>query len=1011
MIDVLEISGAVDAQAQTQDRISLATEVVNATLKALSEAIRKPPPQKRRALLRRRSSNASFSNGVESRSQTPLQPMSVNRIANMPRGKDHLRRSSSSISIDGKLVGIRSQAECSRIAFACLRFMQGRNASPPISHLQLESGMSALIGRLITLGFDDLAIKELRILKRRLEAAMGSSGQQKLTKPMFPSVREDPVEPKTETLVELLKFSSTKAQGLLLALIVTTQLQVLKVLVLKREVSMTEAALQHLQLEVVHSPANLIQQQIKSESPDSRDKAAHQLETLAQYLIKLCPSPSATEDYRLSKSNNHLAPHKVFELQLLAFQIRSVWWKISGHRTNIATEMINPFARCMATFHRRSKTDKKEKYKLGLSAFEFISETSRTTTGFQEEMLLGVYQVLADMAQENSQYIEASRWVKKSANSARRGGISQTQLCILDCRLASLMIRASGSGSSEDLLEPLQVAAGSLAGNLQGDSAELDELLTIIASLRRSAFSVIQDAHKQHKTDRVQIPSVVDTCSEIMLLCVKFLLRYVGKGPCQQEDEKTTARREQRRALAAQVASPITDSLVAVANHSIRATPDQWLKLDRGLLDCWRLVLIFEGPQVGETKASDEAKRESSFQFMSISNAYWYRYLHLKQVSADIESLRNCLRMSVDIIRNGSPCEKSAGCLSTKLEKYAKICENVRDYKQAAKTYEEAIHTHVGNELLAIAAEAAITRSMPHALEDNGALAPLSQSLVAYPKAALKANEQGCSVEAFYDDNKLCDGERGVLLEQQLIALLYIFQDQGSTPVISQALKAIIQRLLDVYTETVYPVRRYRVIVRLLVVLSADPDVLDDVNREQVLREPLTVSRKPHQDVHLLGYLPHLAICRDVLIDLNNGTLGVEKVEAVMANWTQLLREHPAWIALQSQVYDMSDWLSQLEHLADYLEMKGLELTRVSVLHVLVTVHEASTSMQCFNLVSKLTELGLQYSRVGYSGAAGVVLHKAEKYLATSDVPVKVALRWHLVQAEIAHTNGIVKRW
>jgi len=1010
VVDVLEVSEDTDAQVQIQDRIALATEVVNATLKALSEAIRNPPSQKRRAPLRRTSSSTSFSNGVESRSQTPLQPISVNRLANTPRQKDHLRRSSSAVSIDGRLMGIRAQAECSRIAFASLRSIQGRRWSPPMPHLQLESGMSALIGRLITLGLDDLATKEIRILKRRLEAATGSLDEQKATKTMLPSVREDADEPKPEILVDMLKFSTFKAQGLLLALIITTQLQVLKILALKREASLTEAALQHLRLGVVHSPVNMIQQQISSESPNSQDKAAHQLESLAQALIALCPSSSSAEDYKLSKSGNNLAPHTAFEYQFLAFQVRSVWWKISGHRTEVATEIINPFARCMATFHRRSKMNGKEKYELAMSAFEFIVDITQATTGFQEGMLLAVYQVFADMAQENSQYIEASRWVKKCAISAQACGVSQTRLCILDCRLASLMVRGSGSGTSENLLESLQAAANSLAGDLQGDSAELDELLTTVASLRRSTFSVVQDAHKQNNSDRMRTPVILDTCSEIVLLCVKFLLRYVGNSPSRQEDEKTTTRREQRRGLAAQVAYSVIESVAAMASLSAKATTDQWLKLDRGLQDCWRLAQILEAADIGEKRTSDETK-PSTFRFVAMSNAYWYRYLHLKQVSADKRALNYSLQMSIDIIRNGSACERTAGCLPTKLEKYAQLCESVRDYKKATETYQETLQIHIGNGLLSTAAEAATTRSMPYALEDNGALAPLSQSLVAYPKAALKANEQGGSVDSFYDDDKLCDGERGVLLEQQLIALLCICQDQGTTPMISVAMTALVQTLLGLYTAEIYPVRRFRVIVRLLAVLSADPYALDDANREQVLRQHPADLTKFHQDVRLLGYLPHLTVCRDVLINLINGTLEVGKVEAAMASWSKLLYNNPTWNALQLQVYEISNWLSQLELLAGYLDMQGLGLTRVSVLHLLVTVHEASTSTQCLTLVSKIMELGLQYSRVGYSGAAEAVLRKAEQYLATSKVPAQLWLRFHLVQAEVAHTNGSPKRW
>ena len=46
--------------------------------------------------------------------------------------------------------------------------------------------MSALIGRLITLDFDDVALKEIRILKRRLEASVSSSVRQRGSKTNLP---------------------------------------------------------------------------------------------------------------------------------------------------------------------------------------------------------------------------------------------------------------------------------------------------------------------------------------------------------------------------------------------------------------------------------------------------------------------------------------------------------------------------------------------------------------------------------------------------------------------------------------------------------------------------------------------------------------------------------------------------------------------------------------------------------------------------------------------------------
>lgn len=1012
VVDILELSGEADVGVKIQDRAVLATEVVNSTLRALSEAIKNPPARRRGAALQRTSSNASYNNGVNSRSQTPLQPLSVNRLASTPGEKGHLRRSSSALSINGRLVGLQAQAECCRVAFAGLRLIQGQEGSPPIPHLQLESGMSALIGRLITLGFEDLAAKELRILKRRLEIALGDSVHHKATTPIVPPSKNNAAEPKTDTLVDLLRFSRLKAEGPLLDLMVTTQLQTIKILVLKRDSSMIEAALQHLRLEIAHSPANMIQQQIKSDLPKSRDKAAHQLESLAQSLIAMCPCSFSVEDCKSSKSSKCLAPHAAFELQTLALQIRTVWWRISGHRIDLSRELINPFHQYLSDFNCRSMMDKRQKYEVAMSAFDYIAGFSRQSAGFHEAMLLKVFQVFADLAQESSQYIEASRWIETSKSSARECGLSQIRICILDCRLANNLIRASCSESRDHLLENLQVAARSLAGNLQGESSELDELLITIASLRRSAYSVVQGAHRQPKDDRTQLSSVhVEMCSDIILLCVKFLLRYLGMGSNKKEDGKTIAQREHRLGLAAQAARPVIESIAAIASLSARATLDDWSKLDKGLRNCLALTMILKSAESDEKEPLADAKRGHSSPFASISNAYWYRYSHLKQSGADVKSLRGCLQLSIDSLKNASPCEKTLGRLSSKLEKYAQLCESLRDYGKATETYQEAIGCHVVDGLLTKAAETAVTRSMPNALEENGELGPLLRSLVAYPRAAIKASAQGCLLNMFYDDDKLCDRERGVLLEQQLIVLSNLLQDQGSSTTTSMALKAVSRTLLELYTEEAYPVRRFRVLVRLLAVLSANSGVLDDAQQEQVLRKPPDVSRKPHQDIGLLDYLPHLIACRNILVGLSQDTLSVERIEAVMADWSRLLQDHPDWIALQLQVYNIPDWLSLLELLADYLEMKGLELTRVSVLHVIVTIQEASLSVQCSSLVSGLSELGLQYSRLGYSGAAGFVLSKAEKYLSVSDVPARIALRYQMAQAEVAHANGNLKRW
>ena len=1008
-INILEVPVEEVDQIGPQQKIAFATQIVNVTLKELSAAIKNPPRERKRTPLKRTSSNISSSNNSESRNHKPLQSLDSNRLANTPNGKAHSRRSSSIHTADERFIGLQSQAQCGRIAFATLRLMEGQNVSPKIPFLQLESGMSALIGRLITLGFEDLAVKELRILRKRLEACPCSSSEQKVKKSTSSSVKTGSAESKAETLADLLSFNNIDAQGQLLSLIIATQSQVLKILSIKKEPHTTKAAIKHLRLDVTHCPAIMIQRQVESGSPISTDKAAQQLETLAQSLMALCPSPSTVEDLDPNKFSKCLLPDTEFELQSLAMQIRMLWWNLSGRQVALKTELFEPFNRCLKAFHRRSKSDKKTKYETAKTMFDIITDFAKNRENFQEKDLLSVYNVLTDLAQDCAQFSDAITWIEKSRNFAGNSGISQARLCSLNCRLASLRVRVQETIPSEILFETLNTAATSLSGNLQGESAELDDLLVNVASLRRSALFIFQDAHKTSNPNSIQnSPALIKKCSEIVLLCLRFVLRYVGSCSSQCVNRKTAERQDQRRQLAAQFANPIIASVATIARLSVKASQDNWTKLDMGLRDCFALAMAVESVDTNDPHAQSEDKHGSPF--VTISNAYWFRYLHLKQVTGQYNSSKDCLRRSIDAMKTRPPREQIAGSLALKLEKHAQICELLQEYQQATEIYQEALQIQIDHGMLETAKEAAKVRSLPDALDCEENSGVLSRVLLVYTKTAAKAGVDDYRVEPFLDLVELSAEERGVILEQQLTGLLSMYQKYSFPSRDSQTLNKLAKALLSVYKEATFPVRRLRVIVRLLGLLSSASDVLDD-ELQGLLRTTEKVAEETHSDMGLLQFLPHLLACREVLINLCRRDFDIKKLEAVMATWSRLLNENPSWDRLENHIHDMSDWLSLLEIVAEYLGALGLELTRLSVLHILISIHEISVSTQCSTLVSKLSSLGLQYARLGYSGHASVVFCKAQKFLETSDVPVEIALRLQLDYAEHCLWMGNLKRW
>ena len=999
-VAVLEVAGEGSDGVKPQERFELATEIINATLKALTEAIKNPPAQKRRTPLARSSSNASFNSVSNPRSQTPLQPRSANCITNSPGKLSHFRRSSSTASLNQSFGGLRAQAECARIAFAALRSLEGEKGCPALPVFQLESGMAALIEKLIALGFDDLALKELRTLRRRLEASREHSATEKNARK--PVMEGDAPDANVETLAGMLRFRNIGAKGQALALIITSQLQTLKILGLRQESPAIEAAVQHLQLGVQHSPASLIQRQIDSDTPGSQGRAARQLETLAQALIALCPNTSFS---------HQLSPETAFRMQVLALQIRLISWRLLGHQSDLAKEIIDPFSRCLSALNRRSRKGKKDMYEAANNAFQEFQEPVRKMPNFREGMFIAIYQSLADLAQESSQHSEALRWVQDSTKCATRCGASPTQLCSLYCRSATLQLRMHNLNANDEVLATLKDASSSLRGNLQGESAELDDLLAAVASLRKSAFSVFQESRRSPSASKKQtLSALADECSITVLLCLNFIIRYVGIGSDRDENQKTIARREQRTRLASQVVTPTVESVVAMTRLCSRVGSDMWARFEAGLRDCLLLISRLEDADPGVRRTPNVDKGSSS-SFVSISNAYWYRYLHLKQTAADAKSLRECLRTSIGLVKNRPLRERLAGLLAIKLERYGQLYEESRDYNKAAEAYADTVRAHMHFGLLRIATRAAATRSIPAIWKSNVELEPLFRTLLAYPRVAAKAAGNNHDLKAYFDVEELSADQRGVLLEQQLLSVISRLLEQDPARALYQTLNELASSLLLLYTKDCFPVRRLRIVVRLLGLLATNAHALENDLQQRLLQEQLEDCSDVHSDLGLQQFLPHLLASRDMFISMRQESPNIKELETVLGSWAQLIQKYPHWDLLETQVYDIADWLLQLDLVAEYLEMHGLDLLRVSALNLLVTIHEAATSMCCSTLVSNLSALGLQHVRLGYSGLAGVTLHKAQRYLEASIIPSEVMIRWLLSYAEYALVNGNLKSW
>lgn len=1001
--------------SQLQDRITLATEVVNVTLKSLTEAIRSPTSNETR--LRKLSTKSGTSLA------DVLQPVCANIASKLPEGVRRPRCSTSAAS--GSLSqGLRAQAECGRVALSALRLIQTRGAmGRELPYLQLEKGMSALIGKSIALGFDDLAMKELRILKTRLDQCiMPTSVEQEADLTADPKLAEEKqVSAKAATLAALLQFQVPEVDSQLLELIVASQLQALKLIASKSNCSGVEAAVEHIRPSIPYSPANLIERMTDA-TTESRTKAARQLEMLAQSITALAAGRSASHDLSDPRSSRKISPHTDFTIQSMTLEVRRRLWRISGHRADILKELAEPFSRILGGYHRLSELPPDQKYESAITAFQSLFPPTETVEYLPSpksisrersigHSLLAVYQTLSDLAQECGNYEAAVQWIQSSLKLSANPAASSPRTCVSLCRIAILRLRAFTKVKREEqLLGSLSEAVHSLQGDIQGESVDLDDLLLALSSLRRQAFNVIQDHHQNLPQKKSAGASgILDKCSELIFVGVTFLKRYLGGDSTHEEDDIVVSRYDQRRKLVWNNAGAFFESIATMARFGLMNPADEWGRLDAALQECNKLatMLVSYGPH-RPSEYTDHGLKELSL--VPLSNAYWYRYQSLKKQRAADQDLQGALLISIEILRSRPYTERLAGLLPVKLERAGIFHEAARSFVEAARDYAEALRLQIEGGLLSLAADAAASGSVSEIFGEKGDQSLLGRLLLAYPRVALQANSQDQVVEPVFDSASLPPSQRGLLLEQQLAAVISIVRDQTMSSVIFEAIQSLSRAVLTVYTDSEFPIRRFRASNQLLQLYFTNSTALEPEIAEQILRSEIALSDPGHvgSDSGLHKFSAHLLNSRVLYMGLRGQILDLGALEGSLASWSKILRSCCDRTELQSRVDNISEWKLQLDSFAEYLEMQGLGLLRVPVLHILIMIHEIMTCTQPSVVVSMYSALGSEYVRLGYASQAGHALHKASKYMAQSEISGQAILKWKLAYAEYALGLGNV---
>ncbi|KAK3375026.1 peptidase family C50-domain-containing protein [Podospora didyma] len=966
-----------------KDRANLASHVLNAALKALIEARkaqRSPPvpakPTQEGDLAKTATRNALRRSS--SAPMTPLQPRTLNRTATSPVAVRHARSPSKSGNTNMPLLAL---AECARVCTAAIRHLVDVERFPGFKDLELETSMSRLVENLVALELHDLAIKELRILKKRLEAR-ASPEAKKTTKGSNPDPKSA-----SQGFVDILDFGQVKASGAVLALIIATQMQVLRILSSTKRPSSVEAAISYLQNKHISSPIDLLLLSAKETGADVA-KIARQMDVVDQCLRVLAP---VVKDGRESESKPGIFITPALDLHTLAIQTRLHSWRLSNRSGDVDKEVMLPLSRCLGLYVKWSREFSRALYQRCLKVFDSIYQQLRAQglkpSGGTRYPLASIYQTLSTLARECGNLSDAVSWATKLRELVDSEVDSAAKSSSIASHLLSLHLMDAAEYIQDDQL--LKEVLAALLGPLRGNTTEVDELLTNFCLVRKSAahFLVQLDKGKDGGVF-LPVPTARDLAETFILQCPRFCRRWLGNPPGPKSSTKDFLRYDQRRQTLIELINPTLDSAFWI----IHRNEPPWDITDSILGDCTTLL-----EDLGKLATPDS----ETLYYVKISNFYYRQYLSLRQKATDRKDAAplRALRRSVECVKHRPSAEKEKAHLIVKLELMADLCKELGRGEEALGAFRTIRTSLVEDGVLEAIAHNLTVESPKTAWTQNGNAERLSRVLCSISKT------EQVWVDWTID---LPEAQQAAIQEHQLHFVL-LGSGKGTSSLTLE--HPAVDTLLRTYIPTRFPIRRFRVLLALL--CSA-------VGRLNTSSELLSIAKDASQleahpdygeDAGLAGFIPHMKAFYHSLTASIDGYRDLGAFQESLSIWRSILTQCQSRTVLGRLVDDVPGLLIHLQSVADFFRMKGLDSILATVLELAADITKVVEGPTAEDFIHHNSALALQYTILGQSTKAEQIFLKAQEYVGRQETVRGEAVAYlHLSFAEHLFAVGNVKK-
>lgn len=910
-----------------------------------------------------------------------MQPRTLNRVATSP----NVSVVKSKSGLPAQSTGCLAVAECARAAFACLRSLKPSTQEPQYD-FQVENGMSAFIGKLLALNLHDQALRELRILKLRLEPATPTETSK--------NSKSSSAEPKSAatSIAELLEFRG-KASKQILPIITTFQTQVLKLVSATKKPAHIEALLPILLENNASCPVNLLSNAADAGEKQAQ-KSARQMASLSQTLLSMLPSVSSQEDAVAVEPRLSPSPLVVFELQALAFRTQLKWWKLAGHQGNVDDEVLTPFSRCIRAFARRHKADDKLLYRTLAAAYEDLMQTIRThkleplTTS--KSPLASIYQALGSTAHAARQFDGACCWFESLKATLSLESDSAVLLCSVSARILAAALKKAELDA--DIEQAIQEVTESLEGSLSGTVSELNELLESLSAARRSVVGLLMKELDPKIAAEPVSQATSSLLKRFVLRYPRFVRRWMGTAPGKDAPAKQIVQFDQRKQAVMQSINQTLDATLMIVKCEIQSGILEWHQIDDVLQHCAGLL-----DSVSDPLLSPARLEQLGSYHVKISTLYFSKFMELRKItnrSKDLnKQLLQSLSRSIDAVKERSSSEKEKAQLSMKLELFADLCKGSGRSEDAVGTLRSICTNMAEDGVLSDVALALATLPPILAWATTEKASSLSRTLRSIAKLDKSWNDW-----TFF----LPEAERAAVLEH-LMHLSAETSGHGQPLRLHDPSPAA---LLRIYSADKYPVRRFRVLLHLLYQNIGEDGELAEISSSLIEASRQLQKKDKGEDSSLTQFIPHLQAYYSsmaALADSNSG-FPTSVIRDNISFWKAVLASYQSKDDLYTKIDNpetMIDFLQTLNHLADLRGESELQIS-ISELSIALSKAVAEYSGSFHDgLVLHNSRLAAQYVSIGKFAQASGVLEVSKELLEHNEgVSQSVVADFYLSQAE-----------